>query len=400
MTRYLFYFHYWYEDEPLEVAIDFEPTQKATELIDEVANEIAFHTGEEPTPKSIFILEPFNLRPFHPTAWEMDLDRFVAKYGNIFAVIDLNQPDIGRLEYFQPKQITSKQRAINTKIRPNDPNWPQRAKLELRLITTLIRWLTFYRKTKWFRMIPYEQQKYQSKVWKIETDIPDAEYTAEWRLIIPENYPEEHPIIYLRQRDVNVVNQVDFGKIWQDIDGTTFYYIPDITIQSCDWGSDNYVADFIITGFWNFLARTLRKTFPTILFYKENVGNPKLLENFPSENRTEEHKPWINFFTWFLQRIPEKALEYLKEIQKIFPNHPILNQLNWRLTQNILNAGQLEYFNTSILLYFKDQGKNNQLWQTDLSFLEKLNTHWKFPELQQWLETNRKTKSVNLEKVK
>jgi len=403
MSRFLLYFNYWYAiDEALELAIDFDPNQKSSTIIDELIIELAYHTGEdEPDPNSILFLETFNLRPFHPAAWDMTIDRFISKYGNKFTVVDLKQHTIGKIEYFIPNQLRNVQRAKLQKITVKSQNWSQRAKLELQLITSLIRWLTHFPKSKWLQgMIPYEQGMYFSRVWKVESSIPETDYTAQWRIILPENYPNEPPVVYIRHTDVNILPKVDYSKIWTDKDGQIYFLVSGLTKEIGSWSPELFLADFILAGFWNFLIRSLKETYPIILFYKHHVGHQKLLEIINTEQEEMlDHKLWGLFFTWLLQRVPEKAIKELNNLQSNTRSHPILAHINWRLTEPSVSADKLKPFKASILSFFQKKGLQEQFLRSDLDFVKDLLSDWgaspEADEFTKWLDTKPKIFKVN-----
>lgn len=285
MTRYMFYFHYWLTDEPIQAVIDFDPKDKAKILFEEVYEEITYHIGDEPEPESLIFVEMYGLRPFNPLAWEMPLDEFVGNYGNTFVVFDLKQPHLGHLEHFQPKQVAGGLRSKYQHISATSDEWPHRAPFETRLVSTLIRFFQFYRKTKWLLVTPIDAKKNESRVWKVTAAIPETTYTAEFRIILGDRYPEEHPLLFIRKSDLFIANDYDPSLIWIDSDGTKFFNIPDANADSTRWEDDQYLVDFILTGFWNFLVRSLHRTFSRLLFYKVNVGQKSVILDLPEEQR-------------------------------------------------------------------------------------------------------------------
>ena len=107
MTEYLFYFHYWYTEEELTIALNFDPEQKANDLLSDLNNELNIHIGEdeEPGSSNYQLLELYGLRPYG-NVWNLSLEEFVSKYGNEFVVMDLSKPTLGVLELIRPKVIS------------------------------------------------------------------------------------------------------------------------------------------------------------------------------------------------------------------------------------------------------------------------------------------------------
>ena len=284
MTRYLFYFHYWQlPDEPIEAVIDFDPSDMATKVVEEIHEEISYHTGVEPEPNSFMFVELFGLRPFNPKAWNMKLEEFVGYYGNAFVVVDLTRPDLGDTEFFRPKKVAGGQRTKFVDIGIENDNWHLRAQFEVRLVSTLIRWFQFYRKTKWLTTIPLDGQKLDYRVWQVKTEIPESSYDAVWRIVLPYNYPQELPKLFISKKDLFIASNIDMSHIWKDPDGSVFYLISDVNLDSTRWEETDFLVDFLLTGLWNFLVRSLYVTFKDLLFYKVNVANPFIIKDAPPQ---------------------------------------------------------------------------------------------------------------------
>ncbi len=285
MTSYLFYFHYWQlPDEPIEAVIDFDPSDMATKVVDEIHEEISYHTGVDPEPNSFMFVELFGLRPFNPKAWNMQLREFVGYYGNSFVVIDLTRQDLGDTSFFRPRQVAGGQRTKFETIGIENDEWQVRAQFEVRLVSSLIRWFQFHRKTKWLTTIPLEGQKLDYRVRQVKTEIPESNYSANWRIILPYNYPNEPPKLFISKKDQFIASNVDISHIWKDPDGSIFYFISDVNVDSTRWEETDFLVDFLLTGVWNFLVRSLYVTFKDLLFYKENVGNPYIIKEAPPQS--------------------------------------------------------------------------------------------------------------------
>ncbi len=284
MTRYLFYFHYWQlPDEPIEAVIDFDPSDKASKVVEEINEEISFHTGIEPETNTFMFVELFGLRPFNPKAWSMKLEEFVGYYGNSFVAIDLSKPDLGETEFFRPKQIAGGQRNKFVSIGIENDDWALRAQFEIRLVSSLIRWFQFFRKTKWLTTIPIDGQKNDYRIWQVKTEIPESSYDAFWVIILPYAYPHEPPKLFISKKDLYIPSNVDLTHIWKDVDGSEFYFISDVNLDSTRWEETDFLVDFLLTGVWNFLIRSLNITFEDLLFYKANVGNPYIIKEAPPQ---------------------------------------------------------------------------------------------------------------------
>ena len=284
MTKYLFYFHYWQlPDEPIEAVIDFDPSDMATKIVEEINEEISYHTGIDPEPNTFMFVELFGLRPFNPKAWNMKLEEFVGHYGNSFVVIDLTKSDLGDTEFFRPKQVAGGQRFKFAEVGVLHDNWNLRAQFEVRLVSALIRWFQFYRKTKWLTTIPLDGQKHDYRVWQVKTEIPESSYGAVWRIILPSSYPNEPPMLFVSKKDLFIASSIDISHIWKDPDGSIFYFISDVTVDSTRWEETDFLVDFLLTGVWNFLARSLFVTFEDLLFYKNNVANPFIIKEAPPQ---------------------------------------------------------------------------------------------------------------------
>lgn len=283
MTRYLFYFHYWQlPDEPIEAVIDFDPTDLASKVLDEINEEISYHTGVDPEENPFMFVELYGLRPFNPKVWNMKLEEFVGHYGNSFVAIDLSKPDLGETEFFRPKKVSGGLRAKFQEIGIENDDWTARAQFETRLVSSLISWFQFYRKTKWLMIIP-GGQKYEHRVWKVTTEIPESNYGATWRIVLPYSYPNEPPKLFISKKDIYIAKDVDISHIWKDEDGSIFYFISDVNAESTRWEETDYVVDFLLTGLWNFLVRSLHETFPDLLTYKNNLGNPYIIKEAPPQ---------------------------------------------------------------------------------------------------------------------
>ena len=291
MTRYLFYFHYWQlPDEPIEAVIDFDPSDKATKVLEEIHEEIEYHTGVEPEANSFMFVELFGLRPFNPKAWNMKLEEFVGYYGNSFVVIDLTKPDLGETSFFRPRQIAGGQRTKFESIGIENDDWSLRAQFETRLISSLIRWFQFFRKTKWLMILPLDGQKNDYRVWQVTTEIPESTYGATWRIILPYEYPHEPPKLFINKKDIFITSSFDLSHIWKDADGSIFYHVSDVNVDSTRWEETDFICDFLLTGIWNFLARSLKDTFEDLLFYKANVANPFIIKEAPPQESIKLRK--------------------------------------------------------------------------------------------------------------
>jgi hypothetical protein len=474
----MFYFHYWLSSEPIKAIIDFDPQDKAKILFEEVYEEISYHIGEEPNPGSLLFVEMFGLRPFNPAAWEMSLEQFVSYYGNEFVVFDLEQPIVGDIEHFRPKQIEGGQRNKFMNISVNNKEeWDKRSKFETRLVSALIRYFQFYKKTKWLLVLPLDGIKYNHRVWKVSTDIPETNYTAEWRIILADGYPEKQPKLFIRKKDVYVVadDSFDYSLLWKDKDGTIFYHITQVDEDSTRWEENSFLVDFLLTGLWNFLVRSLHQTFNRIYFYKVNISQPSTIMDVPERThpiiRRVEHRPldedqdfeeepdwkvqitevmedivldqqtmeskihqngfgvlesspesrkvtskeikhkeldgtvigkdsktvseskyqdWIlkksdealikqyaQFFTWLLQRVPERALKELNQLKEFDSEHEIFNLINWRLVQDDISEQDLFPFAPYIINYYLEKA-DNEIYDTDRKFLrETVLKNWK-----------------------
>ena len=316
MTRYLFYFHYCQlPDEPIEAVIDFDPSDKATKVVDEIHEEISYHTGVEPEPNSFMFVELFGLRPFNPKAWDMKLEEFVGYYGYQFVVIDLTKPDLGETEFFRPKQVAGGQRNKFVDIGIENDNWTLRAQFEVRLVSSLIRWFQFFRKTKWLTTIPLDGQKHDYRIWQVKTEIPESEYSAVWRIVLPYEYPKEPPKLFISKKDLYIASKVDFSHIWKDPDGSEFYFISDVNLDSTRWEETDFLVDFLLTGVWNFLVRSLFVTFQDLLFYKVNVSNPYIIKETPPQ---QSFKPLKGVLTEVADSdFYEDDIDYKVEIAEI-----------------------------------------------------------------------------------
>jgi hypothetical protein len=382
LSRYLFYFFYWHspEDE-LKVVLDFDSSQKAIEMLNEVQEEIMYHIGEEFEIEStnIQLIEPYGLRPFSEKIWKQPLDLFVSKYGNEFVIIDLNNPTIGLIQHIR------KNTPINT-IRPRNvvetyvtgETWNIRTKLELRLITSLIRWLQFTQKRNWLQVVPDEVEKHHHRVWQIETIIPDTDsYTATWKAILPKKYPDSAPKLFIKFRDRWVVREVDEKIIWIDSKGDRYFLVKNIDEVNAGWTNTQFLCDWLLSGFWNFLARELSHTYPIIKMYQDSVGLkdysslfPGELEDYESDETKLKIKEVSLFITWFCQRIPEKANEILQKIHKVIPVHEIYSKLGWRYIIQNIDCVSLEMFYKNIENYFLDEKK--EINDRDIASLKEL----------------------------
>jgi hypothetical protein len=271
-------------DEPIEAVIDFDPKDLATKIVSEIHEEMSFHTGID-DPGTFMFVELFGLRPFNPKAWNMRLEEFVGYYGNSFVAIDLTRSDLGETEFFRPRKISGGMRNKFNGIGIENDDWILRAQFETRLVSSLIQWFQFFRKTKWLMILPLDGQKYDYRIWKVITEIPESNYSANWRIILPLGYPNEPPKLFISKKDLLIASDVDLSHIWKDPDGSIYYFISEVTIDSTRWSEDDFVADFLLTGLWNFLVRSLHVTFENLLFYKANLANPYIIKDAPPEKK-------------------------------------------------------------------------------------------------------------------
>lgn len=404
MTQLLVYFYYWYvEDEPMQMVADFSPTEKAFQLVADALHEVIYHAeGDdidftfEEARERVVLAQPFNLKPLVPDAWQMELQFFIEKYGNSFVVIDRNQAGIGYPDNYRPKDIVGGQRSLFEEVGPEEPEWTKRAQFEVRLITRLLRWLQLYQRSRWLRAVPFQSSHFNDRVWKLETDIPDTAYSAEWRLVIPETYPLDPPDLFIAKKDVNMVGMVDYGKIWVDPDKHEFFHIP-IHSQDSGWYPTYFLVDYLLSGLWNYLVRTLPSTITYLLDLKENFGKPNLVEVIPFEHAPEEELfRWGVFFTWYLQKLPEKALEVLRSILEDFPNHPFLKYVEWRLVVDDLTPEDLTPFQSFVVGYYVQEHERGQLWDRDVAAIRSLLAKWSETDevlrCKEWLKKIRRPK--------
>ncbi|MHA1983262.1 MAG: hypothetical protein ACW967_02830, partial [Candidatus Hodarchaeales archaeon] len=295
--------------------------------------------------------------PFSKEIWNQPLDLFVSKYGNEFVIIDLNNPTLGLIQHIRkntPINAIRPRNVVETNV--TGETWNVRSKLELRLITSLIRWLQFTQKRNWLQVVPDEVEKHQHRVWQIETIIPDTDsYTATWKAILPNKYPESAPKLFIKFRDRWVVREVDEKIIWIDSKGDKFFLVKNINEMNAGWTNTLFLCDWLLSGFWNFLARELVHTYPIIKMYQDSVGLkdysslfPGELDDYESDEIKQRIKEVSIFITWFCQRIPEKANDILQKIHKVIPIHEIYSKLEWRYIIQNIDCISIEMFYKNI----------------------------------------------------
>ncbi|MFW9929376.1 MAG: hypothetical protein ACFFD1_08295 [Candidatus Thorarchaeota archaeon] len=382
MSRYLCYFFYWYnDDDVLKIALDFDTQQKASEMLQEIYEELMYHVGEdsEPNKISLQLIEPYGLRPFAQDIWDQPLELFVSKYGNEFVLINLNEKTIGQIEHIRPQVINTirPREIVNTSV--ISPSWPNRTKFELRLISSLVRWLQFTQKRNWLQIVPEDTTNYFHRVWQVQTIIPDSDsYTANWKVILPKNYPKSSPMLFLRRKDKWVIRNSDNSIRWINKDGEEFIFINSLNSEVSGWNSSMFLCDWILSGLWNHLARELKYTYGLIRLYQKNVGmidQSTLLPVQFERGSNDENKSHLldlaKYFTWYCQRIPEKANEILQKIKENIPNHEIYGLLFWEdIILNLDPVSFIIYFQEIYKYYLKKIENKTNIFSDEIEKLE------------------------------
>ena len=374
MTEYLFYFHYWYTEEELTIALNFDPEQKASDLLHDLNDELNIHIGEdeEPSGSNYQLLELYGLRPYGDV-WQLPLEDFVAKYGHEFVVIDLSKPTLGLLESIRPKVIAGTRPRDLLKIKTTDPEWTQRSKLELRLVSALVRWLQFSQKRNWLGVVPIDAASLEHRIWQIETIIPDSDsYKALWAAILPLEYPTKPPALFIRAKDRWLIRNLDLSQRWKSASGEEYYYVAQLNAITAGWNAQMFVADWLLAGFWNFFGRELTYTFANLHQYQQLVSSKDFSTILPPFN-TSPVKPSDlplyetsgRFFTWFIKRIPEKGNEVVLELLQNFPEHETFAFIEWRYILDSITIIVAEAFSRYIYNYYMDLIQKKVVIYTD-----------------------------------
>ena len=386
MTRYLIYFYYFHLEEPLKIALDFDSAQKASDLLKDLTEELQYHIGEEAEEEPDFsayrLVEHYGLRPFG--GWEQPLSTFVSRYGNEFTVIDLNRPALGRIEHIRPLVIAGVRPQNLAKIGPKSPLWGQRTKLELRLVTSLVRWMQFTQKRNWLQIVP-NLSTYNQRVWQITTTIPDTEsFAVTWIAVLSEDYPTLPPNLYIKTRDHFVVRDVEKIQRWRNEHNEEFYHIrhPPALLET--WSDEQYFVDWLLSGFWNYLVRELEHTFTTIKNYQTKVGIKNYLSLFPGDLEDYTDPKIIVgleelgiFLTRVLSRIPEKANEVLKGFFEKMPTHRTYDFIKWEECAPSLTAETSQLFSHYICQRIEVLVANHQpILEDELLCLRNLMAKW------------------------
>ena len=374
MTEYLFYFHYWYTEEELTIALNFDPEQKASDLLSDLNNELNIHIGEdeEPGSSNYQLLELYGLRPYG-NVWNLSLEEFVSKYGNEFVVMDLSKPTLGVLELIRPKVISGTRPRDLLKTKTTDPEWIQRSKLELRLVSALVRWLQLTQKRNWLGVIPIDAATLEHRIWQIETIIPDSDsYKALWVAILPLDYPIKPPALFIRGKDRWLIRNSDLSQRWKNVSGEEYYYVPQMNAAISGWNAQMFVADWLLTGFWNFIGRELTYTFVILHQYQQLISSKDfstVLPPFDTNPAKSSDLPLYEssgrFFTWFIKRIPEKGNAVILELLQNFPGHEVFAFIDWRFILDSITIDVAESFSGYIYRYYTHMIQKRTLIYTD-----------------------------------
>ena len=198
-------------------------------------------------------------------------------------------------------------------------------------------------------------------------------------MILPNNYPESPPKLFIKSIDHWLVRQIDYTKKWVDSKGNTFFLVTGINEETSGWSNTHFLCDWLISGFWNFLVRELKFTFSLLKMYQINVGLKDYSKLVPDEfvdyNSDEIKKKIANtaiFLTWFSQRIPEKANETLQKIKGVVRNNQVFQEIEWRYFLLNLDANSLELFFEDIEVYYRSKIRNeDNIYSDDISMLQK-----------------------------
>lgn len=197
--------------------------------------------------------------------YKLTVEEIIQRYGAHFSII--NRGIVGGTSNAPPKNSDSVESRfftneaekgilmfpnLVTQIGPDHPRWIDRVKLEIKNVSSYLRFLNQQRSQPWFFLKPCEEKKYNFVKWEGYLKVPSRpEICFDLVILLSKAYPKVFPKAFVEKRIIEYcAGNIYVSNTWEEQNKTFVMICHDHINEQSAWDPHMSIAHFFIREVW------------------------------------------------------------------------------------------------------------------------------------------------------